>query len=105
MAGKKYTQAAEKIGSKVYSIAEAVKLAKETSFTKFDGTINVAFKLGLDPKQADQQIRASIVLPHGTGKTKKIFAVVKGDKAEEAKAAGADFVGAEDLLTKMDKEN
>lgn len=105
MAGKKYNKALEQVKNKIVSIEEAVKLVKASSFTKFDGTVNVAFKLNLDPKQADQQIRASIVLPHGTGKTKRILAIVKGDKAEEAKAAGADFVGAEDLLTKMDKEN
>lgn len=105
MAGKKYNKALEQVANKIVSIEEAVKLVKASSFTKFDGTVNVAFKLNLDPKQADQQIRASLVLPHGTGKTKRILAIVKGDKAEEAKAAGADFVGAEDLLTKMDKEN
>ena len=102
--GKKYLQAAEKIDStKVYSIEEACALVKETSTVKFDATIDVSFHLNVDPKYADQQLRGTIVLPHGNGKTKKVLAITR--KHEEAKAAGADFVGDKDMLEKIQKEN
>ena len=102
--GKKYLQVAEKIDStKVYSIEEACALVKETSTVKFDATIDVSFRLNVDPKYADQQLRGTIVLPHGNGKTKKVLAITR--KHEEAKAAGADFVGDKDMLEKIQKEN
>ena len=102
--GKKYLQVAEKIDStKVYSIDEACALVKETSTVKFDATIDVSFHLNVDPKYADQQLRGTIVLPHGNGKTKKVLAITR--KHEEAKAAGADFVGDKDMLEKIQKEN
>lgn len=104
--GKKYVAACEKIEkSKVYSKEEAVKLAKETSTSKFDGTVEIAVRLNLDTKKADQQLRGAIVLPHGTGKTKKVLVVAKGDNATKAKEAGADYVGDIDMLEKIEKEN
>ena len=105
-ASKKYVEASSKVDrNKAYTINEAVKLVKETSFSKFDGTVEVAFKLNVDPKKADQQLRGSLVLPNGTGKTKRILVLAKGDAAAEAKAAGADFVGELDLIQKIETEN
>jgi len=104
--GKKYVEAAKKIEkSKLYTKEEAVKLVKETSTSKFDGTVEVAVRLNLDTKKADQQLRGAIVLPNGTGKTKKVLVVAKGDNAKKAKDAGADFVGDIDILEKIEKEN
>ena len=104
--GKKYVAASEKVDKKtLYTKEEAIKLVKETSITKFDGTIEVAFKLNVDPKKADQQLRGSLVLPNGTGRTKKVLVLAKGDAAKEAKNAGADFVGDADLIEKIEKEN
>ena len=98
--GKKYVAALEKVDStKLYSIEEAVKLAKETSTVKFDATIDISFKLNVNPKQADQQVRGTLVLPHGNGKTKTVLAIT--DKVEEAKAAGADFVGGPEMIEKI----
>lgn len=88
---------------KKYSIAEACELVKKTATAKCDETIDVSFNLNIDPKQADQQLRGTIVLPHGNGKTVRVLAIT--DKAEEAKAAGADYVGQQDLLDKITKEN
>ena len=105
-ASKKYVEASSKVDkNKLYTIEEAVKLVKETSFSKFDGTVEVAFKLNVDPKKADQQLRGSLVLPNGTGKTKKILVLAKADQATEAKNAGADFVGDIDLINKIETEN
>ena len=88
--GKKYVLASEKVEKgKLYSKEEAVKLAKETSTSKFDGTVEVAVRLNLDTKKADQQLRGAIVLPHGTGKTKKVLVITKGENANKAKEAGA----------------
>ena len=104
--GKKYVEASKKIEkNKEYSILEAVKLVKETSITKFDGTVDVAIKLNVDPKKADQQLRGSFVLPNGTGKSKKILVIAKGAQAEAAKKAGADFVGDKDMIDKIQNEN
>ena len=98
--GKKYVAALEKVdSSKLYSVEEAVKLVKETSTVKFDATVDVSFKLNVNPKQADQQVRGTLVLPHGNGKTKTVLAIT--DKVEEAKAAGADFVGGQEMVDKI----
>ena len=103
---KKYTEAIAKIDkTKVYAKEEAVKLVKETSTSSFDGSIEVAMRLNLDTKKADQQLRGAIVLPHGTGKTKKVLVVARGENAAKAKEAGADFVGDTDILEKIEKEN
>lgn len=91
--------------SKLYSIEEAVALVKKTSDIKFDATLEVAMNLNLDVKKADQQLRGAVVLPHGTGKSKKILVLAKGDQAKAATTAGADYVGDIDLITKIEKEN
>ena len=105
-ASKNYVEASSKVDkNKLYTIDEAVKLVKETSFSKFDGTVEVAFKLNVDPKKADQQLRGSLVLPNGTGKSKRILVLAKGEQATEAKNAGADFVGDLDLINKIESEN
>ncbi len=90
---------------KFYKIEEAVSLLKEMKTVKFDETVELHFRLGVDGRHADQQIRGAVVLPHGTGKQSKVLVIAKGDKAEEAKNAGADFVGAEDMVEKIQKEN
>jgi len=100
--GKKYQEAAKLIDrSRVYTIEEAVALAKKANFTKFDATVEIAFRLGVDPKKADQQIRGAVVLPNGTGKTERVLVFAKGDKAKEAEAAGADYVGDADYIAKI----
>ena len=104
--GKKYVEASKKVDRTVlYTKEEAVKLVKETSITSFDSTIEVAFNLNLDTKKADQQLRGSMVLPNGTGKSKRVLVIAKGEAAEAAKAAGADFVGDTDMIEKIEKEN
>jgi large subunit ribosomal protein L1 len=100
--GKKYTEAVKLIErSKAYSVTEAVELVKKTSNTKFDASVEVAFRLGVDPKKADQQIRGAVVLPNGTGKTQKVLVFAKGEKAKEAEAAGADYVGDTEYINKI----
>ena len=104
--GKKYVEASKKVDrATLYTAEEAIKLVKETSTTKFDSTVEVVFKLNLDTKKADQQLRGSMVLPNGTGKTKKVLVIAKGDNAKAAKEAGADYVGDTDMLEKIEKEN
>ena len=104
--GKKYVEAYNKIErGKAYTKEEAVKLAKETSTSKFVASVELAVRLNLDTKKADQQLRGAIVLPHGTGKSKKVLVIAKGENATKAKAAGADFVGDTDMLEKIEKEN
>lgn len=104
--GRKYVEAAKKVDkNQSYSALEAAKLAKETSITNFDGTIDFAIKLNVDPKKADQQLRGSLVLPNGTGKTKRILVIAKGAAADKAKEAGADYVGDKDMIEKIQKEN
>lgn len=87
--------------TKVYPVAEAIALAKETNIAKFDATVEVAYRLNVDPKKADQQIRGAVVLPNGTGKTQSVLVFAKGEKAKEAEAAGADFVGDADMVNKI----
>ena len=104
--GKKYVEALNKIEKgKAYTKEEAVKLAKETSVSKFVASVEVAVRLNLDTKKADQQLRGAIVLPNGTGKDKKVLVIARGENAAKAKAAGADFVGDVDMLEKIEKEN
>ena len=103
---KKYTEAFSKVEKgKVYGKEEAIKLVKETSISSFDGTVDVAVRLNLDTKKADQQLRGAIVLPKGTGKTQKVLVIAAGPKATEAKEAGADYVGDMDMIEKIEKEN
>lgn len=100
--GKKYVEARKKVDSaKLYEVEEALALVQETATAKFNETVEVAFKLGVDPRHADQQIRGAVVLPHGTGKSRTVLVFAKGDKAKEAEAAGAEFVGAEDMVAKI----
>jgi large subunit ribosomal protein L1 len=104
--GKNYIDS-EKLIDKgtLYSPQEAVDLVVKTSKAKFDETVELAVRLGVDPRHADQQVRGTVVLPHGTGKTVKVLVFAKGEKAKEAEAAGADYVGAEELMQKIQKEN
>lgn len=104
--GKKYLDALSKIEkNKAYSLDEAVKLVKETSITKFDASVEIAMNLNLDTKKVDQQLRGAVVLPNGTGKTKRILVLTKGDNAKIAREAGADYVGDMDMIEKIEKEN
>ncbi|GAA5167597.1 50S ribosomal protein L1 [Ornithinimicrobium tianjinense] len=99
---KAYQAAAEKIeDGKLYTPVEAVRLAKETSTTKYDATIEVALRLGVDPRKADQLVRGTVNLPNGTGKTARVLVIANGDKAEAAREAGADFVGSDDMIEKI----
>ncbi len=103
---KKYQEASSKIEKNtLYSKEEALKLVKQTSVTKFDASVEVALRLNLDTKKADQQLRGAIVLPKGTGKTNRVLVIAKGDQAKAATEAGADYVGDTDLLEKIEKEN
>ena len=104
--GKKYVEASKKLEkNKLYSVDEAISLVKETSVTNFDSTVEVAIKLNVDAKKSDQNLRGSFVLPHGTGKKKKILVIAKGEAATKAKEAGADYVGDKDMIDKISKEN
>ena len=104
--GKKYLEAVSKVDkTKVYTLDEAVKLVKETSVSKFDGSVEIAMRLNLDTRKSDQQLRGAIVLPNGTGKEKKVLVIAKGDNAKAAKEAGADYVCDTDMLEKIEKEN
>ncbi len=100
--GKKYSDSIKLIDrTKLYDPEEAVTLVKQTAKAKFDETVEISVRLGVDPRHADQQVRGTVVLPNGTGKTKTVLVIAKGPKAEEATAAGADFVGAEDMIAKI----
>ncbi|MFO7288905.1 MAG: 50S ribosomal protein L1 [Bacillota bacterium] len=100
--GKRYLEAAKKVDrEKMYEPREALELVKSIAPAKFDETVEVAFRLGIDTKRADQQVRGAVVLPHGTGKTKRVLVFAKGEKAKEAEQAGADFVGDDDLINKV----
>ena len=103
--GKKYTEAAKMIDRAAqYDVAEAVSLVEKTAVAKFDETVEAHVRLGVDGRHADQQVRGAVVLPHGTGKTVRVLVFAKGDKATEAEAAGADFVGAEELIPRIQNE-
>lgn len=102
--GKRYEDALKLVDrAKAYDEKEAISLLKETAKAKFDETVEVAFRLGVDPKKADQQIRGAMVLPHGTGKTQTVLVFAKGDKVKEAEEAGADYVGDQDLINKINQ--
>ena len=104
--GRKIKEVSKKIDkSKKYTIKEAIKLLDETHYTKFDSSVDVAIKLGIDPRQANQQIRSAMVLPHGTGKDVKVLVFAKDQKAKEAEESGADFVGLDDLIHKISSQN
>jgi large subunit ribosomal protein L1 len=104
--GKNYVESAKLVDkSALYTPTEALDLAVKTAKAKFDETIEIHVRLGVDPRHADQQVRGAVVLPHGTGRSVKVLVFAKGDKAKEAEVAGADFVGAEELVTKIQSEN
>lgn len=104
--GKKYLEAVKKVDrSRLYSPDEAIKLIQETAFVKFDSTVEVHLRLGIDPRHADQNIRSTVALPHGTGKMVRVLVFAQGDGARAAEEAGADFVGSDDLIARIDKEN
>src|SRR6266542_4105696 len=99
--GKKFSGAAKLVGKPAYSLAEAMPLLKKAAFAKFDETVELAMRLGVDPKHADQMVRGTVVLPHGLGKSKKVLAIAGGDKQREATEAGADHVGGEEMVEKI----
>ena len=99
--GKKYAAAKAKLEPRPYALGEAVKLVRELKFAKFDESVDIAMLLGVNPKHADQMVRGTVVLPHGTGKSKRVAVIAGGDKLKEAEEAGADFTGAEDLVEKI----
>ena len=104
--GKRYQEASKLVDrTKTYEAKEALEIIEKMPKTKFDETVELHVRLGVDSKHADQQVRGTVVLPHGTGKTKKVLVFAKGDKAKEAETAGADYVGAEELVPKIEKEN
>jgi large subunit ribosomal protein L1 len=100
--GKKYRQAVEKVELRPYPLEDAVRLAKDASYVKFDETLEVAMRLGVDPKHADQMVRGTVVLPHGLGKTSRVLVFASGEKMREAEEAGADHVGGEDIAKKIE---
>lgn len=103
--GKKYTEAAKLVDRATqYDVAEAISLVKKTAVAKFDETVEAHIRLGVDGRHADQQVRGAVVLPHGTGKTVRVLVFTKGDKVAEAEAAGADFVGGEELIPRIQNE-
>jgi large subunit ribosomal protein L1 len=104
-AGKNITKARATVGDKSYQLQEAVPLLQKVKYAKFDETVEVTMRLGVDPKHADQMVRGTVVLPHGLGKSKKVLVIATGEKVKEAEAAGADFVGGEDMVEKIQKEN
>jgi len=99
--GKKFTVAAAQVGDKQYSIEDAIPLLQKVKYAKFDETVEVAMRLGVDPKHADQMVRGTVVLPHGLGKSKRVLAIAGADKQKEAQDAGADFVGSDDVVEKI----
>src|SRR5438477_5884762 len=104
-AGKNIEKARQAVEDKSYGLQDAVVLLQKVKFAKFDETVDLTMRLGVDPKHADQMVRGTVVLPHGLGKTKKVLVIASGEKMREAEAAGADFVGGEDMVEKIQKEN
>ncbi len=103
--GKKYESAAAQVEKRPYALEEAIPLVQKIRFTKFDETVEVHMRLGVNPKHADQMVRGTVVLPNGLGKTKRVLVITSGEKVQEAEEAGADHVGGEDMVTKIQKEN
>ncbi len=103
--GKKFEAAAKQVEARPYQLPEAVALVQKIKFTKFDETVEVHMRLGVDPKHADQMVRGTVVLPHGLGKSKTVLVIASGDKLREAQEAGADFVGGEEIVTRIQSEN
>src|SRR2546429_1917439 len=103
-AGKNITKARKAVESRPYTLQEAVPLLQKVKFAKFDETVEVTLRLGVDPKHADQMVRGTVVLPHGLGKSKKVLVIASGEKVREAEAAGADIVGGEEMVEKIQKE-
>ncbi len=104
-AGKNISKAREAVEKRPYLLSEAVPLLQKVKFAKFDETVEVTLRLGVDPKHADQMVRGTVVLPHGLGKSKRVLVIAGGEKTKEAEAAGADFVGGEEMVEKIQKEN
>ena len=104
-AGKNITKARQGVEPRAYTIQDAVPLLQKVKFAKFDETVEVTLRLGVDPKHADQMVRGTVVLPHGLGKAKRVLVIASGDKIKEAEQAGADFVGGEEMVEKINKEN
>jgi large subunit ribosomal protein L1 len=104
-AGKNITKARQAVEDRAYTIQDAVPLLQKVKFAKFDETVEVTLRLGVDPKHADQMVRGTVVLPHGLGKSKKVLVIASGEKLKEAEQAGADFVGGEEMVEKISKEN
>lgn len=103
--GKKYEAAAKQVEARSYQLAEAVNLVQKIKFTKFDETVEVHMRLGVDPKHADQMVRGTVVLPNGLGKSKRVLVIASGDKIREAQESGADFAGGEEMVTRIQNEN
>jgi large subunit ribosomal protein L1 len=103
--GKNITKARQAVEKRPYPMQEAVALLQKVKFAKFDETVEITMRLGVDPKHADQMVRGTVVLPHGLGKAKRVLVIASGDKIKEAEAAGADFVGGEEMVEKINKEN
>src|SRR6201998_1817042 len=104
-AGKNITKARAAVGEKSYALQDAVPLLQKVKYAKFDETVEITMRLGVDPKHADQMVRGTVVLPHGLGKSKKVLVIASGEKVKEAESAGADFVGGENMVEKITKEN
>src|SRR5437763_5853171 len=104
-AGKNITKARAAIEKRSYQLNDAVPLLQKVKYAKFDETVEVTLRLGVDPKHADQMVRGTVVLPHGLGKSKKVLVIATGEKVREAEGAGADFVGGEDMVEKIQKQN
>jgi large subunit ribosomal protein L1 len=103
--GKKYTAAANQVGSRSYNLDEAITLVQKVKFSRFDETVEVHLRLGVDPKHADQMVRGTVVLPNGLGKSKRVLVIASGEKLREAEAAGADFFGGDEMVDKIQKES
>src|SRR5664279_5363508 len=103
--GKNIEKSRKAVEARPYTLQEAVPLLQKVKFAKFDETVDLTMRLGVDPKHADQMVRGTVILPHGLGKTKKVLVIASGEKQREAEAAGADFVGGEDMVEKIQKEN